>query len=311
MSTTEWLTGVIEAPDGVALHWTRWSCTAGSPSAVLVFLHGIASHGEWFSETATYLAERGVVVYAPDRRGSGRSGGHRGHLDRYERALDDLDQTLRMVVAEQPGKPVFLAASSWAAKLAVVHCAERPNEVAGLLLLGPGLLPRVGLRALERVEVLVRSLLTPTAAARIPLTPQMYTRTSRYRDFIRSDPLRLLQVTARFYMETARLDRRRRAASAGLNLPLLVAQGDDDAMMDVPATQAWFRRLVLEDKTYVSYPGSGHTLDFEPEPSRYRHDVLAWVSARVAPSTSRRPGVGGQPVGGTGDEPRIGAAWPA
>jgi alpha-beta hydrolase superfamily lysophospholipase len=81
---------------------------------------------------------QGVAVYAPDRRGSGRSGGPRGHLDRYQRALDDVDEEVRLVSAEHSGIPVFLAASSWAAKLGVVYAARRPTALSGLLLLAPG-----------------------------------------------------------------------------------------------------------------------------------------------------------------------------
>jgi alpha-beta hydrolase superfamily lysophospholipase len=89
-------------------------------------LHGIASHAGWFGEAAAHLNEHGVAVYGPDRRGSGRSGGPRGHLARYQRALDDVEQLVRLVASEHPGTPVFLAASSWASKLAVVYAAVGP-----------------------------------------------------------------------------------------------------------------------------------------------------------------------------------------
>ena len=35
-------------------------------------------------------------------------------------------------------------------------------------------------------------------------------------------------------------------------------------MMDVAKTRRWFSRLGVEDKTYLAYPGAGHTLDFSP-----------------------------------------------
>src|SRR5829696_9853991 len=125
----------LTASDGVDISYLRWSSGRSRPWAVVVFLHGIASHGGWFAETAVDLDNRGVAVYAPDRRGSGRSSGPRGHLARYERALDDVDQVVRLVSAEHSGTPTFLAASSWAAKLAVVYVAQRRAPLAGLMLL--------------------------------------------------------------------------------------------------------------------------------------------------------------------------------
>jgi acylglycerol lipase len=280
------------AGDGVRLHYLHWRSERSPPWAVVIFLHGIASHAGWFGETAADLNRQGVEVYGLDRRGSGRSDGSRGHLERYERAFDDVEQLVRLVVAEHPGTPVFLAASSWAAKLAVVYAAQRAAPLSGLLLLGPGLLARVNLSPARRVRVVVGHLVTPTAALPIPLTPELYTANPPYVEFIRADPLRLLQATAQFFWETARLDRRRRRASAGLDLPLLLLQGEDDKMMDVPKTRRWFARLGVEDKTYQAYPGAGHTLDFEPDRTRYLADMLAWLSARAAQGSPRPTGGG-------------------
>jgi alpha-beta hydrolase superfamily lysophospholipase len=274
----------VTADDGVRLHCLNWARGKPPPWAVLVFLHGIASHGGWFGETAADLDRQGVAVYAPDRRGSGRSGGPRGHLASYERALDDVRQLVRLAATDHPGTPVFLAASSWAAKLAVVYAARWPAPLSGLLLLGPGLLPTVNLPVARRARVVVGHLVTPMAGVPIPLTPELYTANPAYVEAVRADPLRLLEATAQFFWQTARLDRQRRRASARLRLPLLLLQGEDDQMMDVPGTRGWFDRLDLEDKTYRAYPGAGHTLDFEPDRSRYLADLLAWLSARAAAS---------------------------
>jgi alpha-beta hydrolase superfamily lysophospholipase len=278
----------LTASDGVKLHCLRWRSGRSPPWAVVIFLHGIASHAGWFGETAADLSSRGVAVYGPDRRGSGRSGGPRGHLARYGRALDDVEEVVRSVCAEHRETPVFLAASSWAAKLAVVYAARRPAPLSGLLLLGPGLLPRVNLSPGRRLRVIVGHLVMPTARLPIPLTPELYTANPPYVDFIRADPLRLLEATTRFFWETARLDRRRRRASARLSLPLLVLQGQDDKMMNVPRTRRWFTRLDVEDKTYRAYAGAGHTLDFEPDRTPYLNDMLTWLSARAS-SGSPRP----------------------
>jgi alpha-beta hydrolase superfamily lysophospholipase len=274
----------LTASDGARLHYLHWRSGRSPASAVLVFLHGIASHAGWFAETAADLNRQGVEVYGLDRRGSGRSGGPRGHLDRYERALDDVERFVRLVASEHPATPVFLAASSWAAKLAVVYVAQRPAPLAGLLLLGPGLFHRVNLSPWRRVWVAVGHLVRPMSRLPIPLTPELYTANPPYRDFIRADPLRLLEATTRFFWETDRLDLRRRRDTARLRLPVLLLQGDDDKMVDVPATRRWFERLGGEDKTYRAYPGAGHTLDFEPDRTAYLGDMLAWLSTTVRPA---------------------------
>ena len=272
----------LTAGDGVCLHYL-WRSGPSQPSAVVIFLHGIASHAGWFAETATDLSHQGVEVYGLDRRGSGRSGGPRGHLDRYERALDDSEQLVRLIASDHPGVPVFLAASSWAAKLGVVYAAQRPAPLSGLLLLGPGLFPRVNLSPWRRIMVVAGHLVRPMAYLPIPLTPELYTANPPYRDFIRADPLRLLEATTQFFWETARLDRRRRTAGAHLELPVLLLQGENDEMMDVPATRRWFAGLAGDHNTYRAYPGAGHTLDFEPGRVSYLGEVVGRLSAMVGP----------------------------
>jgi acylglycerol lipase len=280
----------LTASDGVRLHYLYWSSRPSPPWAVLIFLHGIASHAGWFSETATHLNQHGVTVYGSDRRGSGHSGGPRGHLARYERALDDLEQVVQLIRSEHPGTPVFLAASSWAAKLAVVYAAQRPGPLSGLVLPAPGLRPRVKVSPGWRLRVLVGHLVAPMAYLPIPLTPEQYTANPPYLDFIRADALRLLEATAQLFWETIRLDRRGRRASARLGLPLLVLHGEDDAMMNVPKMRRWFERLGVEDKTYRAYPGVGHGLDFAPDRAEYLADLLGWLSARVSPHSPRTGG---------------------
>ena len=61
-------------------------------------------------------------------------------------------------------------------------------------------------------------------------------------------------------------------------------------MMDVAGTRRWFSRLAVKDKTYIAYPGAGHTLDFEPDRGRYLADLLGWLSDRVG---SPSPGATG------------------
>ncbi len=126
----------LAASDGTRLHCRRWLPPRGEARATLLFLHGIASHGGWFAETAALLAARGIVAYAPDRRGSGFSFGPRGHLSSYERAAADAERFLDLTIREQPSRPLFLAGSSWAARVALAVAARRQHDLDGLILHG-------------------------------------------------------------------------------------------------------------------------------------------------------------------------------
>jgi len=271
------------AADGVSLHYRAWVPADRRPAATLLFLHGIAGHGAWFAETAVHLADRGVAVYAPDRRGSGLSGGPRGHIPNCQQALDDVDLVRDLAATEQPGAPVFLAGSGWAARLAIAGAARAPEGLAGLVLLGPGLFPRVDLDARQKLAVLLTHRVRPEVNLRIPLVPDDYTRNPAYLEYVRRDAYRLLTASSRLFWETGLLDRARDHLAAGLNLPILLQIGDADQIMDPATTCAWLQRLGAPDRTSVVYRGAAHTLDFEPEPTvhAYRADLLGWLRRQI------------------------------
>jgi acylglycerol lipase len=273
----------LTAIDGLPLHYRSWVPVGRQPAASLLFIHGIASHGAWFSETAIHLANRGIVVYAPDRRGSGLSGGPRGHLTRYEQTLDDLDLFLDLAAREQPGAPIFLAGSSWAAKLAIACAARSQQRLGGLLLHGPGLFPRVDLGVRQKLAVLISHRARPELGLQIPLVPDDYTGNPLYLEYIRRDAYRLLTASSRFFWETRRLDRARDRLAARLRLPILLQIGADDQIMDTAATCRWLQRLSAPDRTSIVYRDAAHTLDFEPEPTvrAYRADLLGWLRRQI------------------------------
>jgi acylglycerol lipase len=281
------------AGDGVPLHYRAWLPAGASATASLLFVHGIASHGAWFAETAAFLANRGIAVYAPDRRGSGLSGGPRGHLASYEQALDDLDLFFDLIAERQPGTPLFLAGSSWSAKLAIASAARSQARLAGLLLLGPGLFPRVDLSVVQKLAVLLYHRVRPEQPLAIPLVPESYTRAPAYLEYIRQDRDRLLTASARFFWETGRLDRARNRLAAGLTLPILLQVGGADPIMDAAASCRWLQTLGAPDRTAITYKNASHTLDFEAEPTvrTYRADLLGWVRRQIA-----RRGAVGQPA---------------
>ncbi len=279
------------ARDDLSLHVRSWQPAGVNAAASLLFVHGIASHGDWFAETAAYLANRGVAVYAPDRRGSGLSDGPRGHLDRYEHALDDLDLFLDLIARQQTGAPIFLAGSSWSAKLAIATAARSEARLTGLVLLGPGLFPRVDLTIAQKLAVLVLHRLRPEHPLPIPLAPESYTRNPAYLEYVRRDDRRLLTASARFFWETRRLDRARDALAARLTLPILLQIGAADPIMDPAATCRWLQSVPAPDRTAITYKHASHTLDFESEPTvrAYRVDLLGWLRRQIARNSAARP----------------------
>ena len=68
---------------------------------------------------------------------------------------------------------------------------------------------------------------------------------------------------------------------------MLLLIGEEDPMMDAPATCRWFQTLKAADRMMVVYKGGAHTLDFEPESTlrSYRADLVNWLQRQIASGT--------------------------
>jgi L-Ala-D/L-Glu epimerase / N-acetyl-D-glutamate racemase len=277
----------IYADDGLELFYRSFA-PEGAARGVLVYLHGIQSHGGWYVETAAELARRGYAVYLPDRRGSGHSLAPRGDFDSPAQLVADVHRFVRLGGVEHPDAPVVLVGGCWGARPALQYALEHPYELAGLALVGPALKAKVDLTPREKREVFAGRLRAPDRHIRIPLEPEMFTSNPPYLAFIREDPLSLHEVTARFYFQQFFWDRRLLAVEK-LAMPLLLLQAARDPIVDGESVRLWFERLRAPSKRYVRYSEFGHILDFEPERDRYWDDLGVWLDDVTSrPAVARR-----------------------
>jgi alpha-beta hydrolase superfamily lysophospholipase len=287
------------AGDGRRLAARVWR-TAQSPRARVVFLHGITSHGGWYEQIARHLAGAGFQVQFLDRRGSGLNANQPGDVDDWRTWIDDVAGWLgRVVNAGATGSqrcrlPTILCGISWGGKLAAAVARRHAGWVDGLALACPGIyspyLPGVFRRAVLAAPA-PRGL--QNRRVRVPLRhPELFTGTAHWRDFIEHDPLALRSVTWRFAQEDRRLTRYARAAASFLHLPVLLMLAGRDRIVDNRRTREFFGQIPGNAKTLIEYPGAGHTLEFERDPSAYFADFSRWIERTVnaAVGESYRPG---------------------
>lgn len=270
----------LTAGDGVSLAYRVFAAGDGGPRGTIVYQHGLQSHGAWYVETAAELARRGYSVYLADRRGSGSSGGPRGHFPSTGQLVDDVRRFVELARAESGGAPSFLVGGCWGARSAIATALQDQDELAGLALVCPALFAKVDVPPRDKLRVIAGRAFRPMTPIRIPLEDEMFTSNPPYLEFIKSDPLSLRDVTASFFFQQALWDRRLRTAT-GLRLPVLVLQSGHDPIVDAGHVRDWFDALESRDKRYVLYPEWGHLLDFEEDRQRYWDDVADWLDGIV------------------------------
>ena len=272
------------ASDGYAFHFRR-SAPAGAPRARLVFVHGIRSHGGWYTRSCARLAEAGFDVYFLDRRGAGLNESHRGDAPSFRRLLDDIAEFVTHVRAEGPALPTFLCGISWGGKLAVGVPYRAPGLVDGLVLLCPGLAPKITPPFVQRARIAGARVFRPRKVFPIPLNdPELFTANPEWQRFVDADPHGLRQATARFLFSSFSLDIYLRRAARRVTMPTFLALAEHDRVIDNARTAAFVARFPgpTEVKTY---PGAHHTLEFEGDGHPWLGDVVRWIEGRIG-----RPG---------------------
>ncbi len=270
------------ASDGYHLHLTRWP-TEGRPKGRVVILHGVQSHGGWYRNLGRTLAEHGYETTFPDRRGSGKNEVDRGHARSSGRLLADVAELLRSVRDADPATPIALAGISWGGKLAVITAARQPELVDALALICPGLHPRVDVERAERLRIALAFFTNRRKRFPIPLAdPALFTDSPEGQAFITSDSLSLRTATAALLAASRFIDRGVRKARGKVHQPALLMVAGHDRIVDNARTRAYFEGIGSTQPRIIEYPEGHHTLEFDPDPSRYALDLAGWLDEVLA-----------------------------
>lgn len=261
----------LKTPDGQFVRYWK-----GNSQHVLIYLHGVQSHSDWMVPSSEEFSRRSITVYAPDRRGSGRSGAARGDLQDFRDLLEDLRSLIRFVREREPRKNLHLAALCWGARIALPVSLDPDLGVSSFVLVSPGLYTSADYPFFTKLRIAWASLAAPQKKFRLPLADEWFTQNPVYLDFIRRDSLGLRQVTARFLRETVRLNIAARQAFKKVTLPLFVMLAGQDRIVDVPKTEQKFKTILNPRKQLKIYPGWQHSLEFEKNNQPFFDDLLKW-----------------------------------
>ncbi len=127
------------ANDGAPLGLSVWGLDKNpKPETVIVGVHGMNDYAGAFRWSAPFWAEEGVVTYAYDQRGFGRSPNF-GVWPEEELMRDDLRTAVRIARDRHPDAEIAVLGVSMGAAVAMTAFASgEPPEADVLILSGPG-----------------------------------------------------------------------------------------------------------------------------------------------------------------------------
>jgi pimeloyl-ACP methyl ester carboxylesterase len=263
--------------DGTPLALHCWAPSIRSTiRGLLYYVHGIQSHAGWLFETGPELAQRGVVTYALDRRGSGRSGGVRGDLPSAQVITGDYLSGLRTVQHDLPHLPVTVLGQSFGGSIVASLTAAGSLAADRLVYCTPALGQQRARHGIERLHEILES--TGLEHSPLALDDEDYTNQSRYLQFMANDHLMLRQITDRSRATMVELEESYMDRQATLEASIHYVRTDTDPIIVLDESERVLDDLHGKIST-VTFPIRHHYVEFSSE----RRDYWDWLAEVVAP----------------------------
>lgn len=242
----------------------------------------MTEHSSRYGSIVRAALASNIGVCAFDLRGHGRSSGRRGHVDRWQDFVLDVDTFLNAIRSAHPGPPIFLFGHSLGSLIVLSRVAEAPRGVAGAIVCGTAIEP-VGV-ARRHLVFLARTLssIWPTFSLPVPRRagPSL-TRDPRAEAEFWADPLVLKSVTARFGVEALAMIEHVKRCASKIQLPLLMIHGGVDPLNSLAGAQRFFNEVPTTDKQFIVYPDSYHEPHNDLDAEKVASDLINWILDRV------------------------------
>ena len=121
---------------GVRIVYDVWTPDT-APRGVVVLSHGYAEHARRYDHVAQRFGESGLVVYALDHRGHGRSGGKRVYLRDISEYTGDFHTLVGIAAADHPDLKRVVLGHSMGGGIVFAYGVEHPDDYAAMVLSGP------------------------------------------------------------------------------------------------------------------------------------------------------------------------------
>ena len=273
-----------DAGAGMAAAATAASASAATGArrvrAVVVICHGQAEHSGRYTHVAQLFAERGYAVYAYDLRGQGKSGGVRGHVDRWTQYYDDLWLVIRTAKGRHSGLKLFVIGHSLGGLIALGYAERRPKTITGVVVSSPGLAFMVKVPLWKKALATVLSRIVPRTAFETGIQAEQLSHDPAVAAAYKSDSIRYAPVTARLYVEWNRATRAVFEDAKSFAVPCLFMPAGADQICSAQATVDFYNNDPHPDKKLVVWEGLYHEIFNEPEKQKVLETAAAWIAER-------------------------------
>lgn len=265
---------------GVPIVYDVWTPDV-PPRAVVILAHGFGEHARRYDHVTERLGRAGLVTYALDHRGHGRSGGKRVLVRDVSEFTGDFDTLAGIATRENPGLTRIVLGHSMGGAIVFAYGVERPDNYDLMVLSAPAVAAQ---DMVPRVVALAAKVLGVVAPG-LPVEALDFNAISRDPEVVNAyntDPLVYHgKVPAGLGRALLQVGETMPQRAPALTTPLLVVHGTGDSLVPIEGSRRLVECVGSADVELKEYGGLFHEVFNEPEQNQVLDDVVSWLNLRL------------------------------
>lgn len=252
-----------------------------APKAVVVLAHGLGEHARRYDHVAQRFGAGGLITYALDHRGHGRSGGKRVWVRDICEFTADFDTLVGIAKRDHPGLKCIVLGHSMGGGIVFAYGVERPDNYDMMVLSAPAVAAQDLVNPLMALAAKGLGILVPG----LPVQELDFTAISRDPEVVaayQNDPMvyhgRVPAGLGRALLQVGETMPQRAPA---LTAPLLVVHGSGDRLIPLDGSNRLVECVGSTDVELKVYPELYHEVFNEPERNEVLDDVVSWILKRL------------------------------
>lgn len=247
----------------------------GTPRANIILVHGIGEYCERYEHVCEFLTGIGCAVYGFDHIGHGKSDGKRGCMS-YADAYEIINTIKAQLLEQMPEIPVILYGHSMGGGVVLSYGLSYSEGLKGIIATSPavGMANPMKPGVVRMLRVLKKIAPNLTVSNGLPADGISHDRSvvEKYQ----SDPLVHDKVSVTLGLDLMDSGDRVAAWDREYPVPLLVAQGSKDQLVD-PVAAENFALHAKGNVTYKRFEGGYHELHNEPNKQELFDVFARWI----------------------------------
>ncbi|MHA1147698.1 MAG: alpha/beta fold hydrolase [Promethearchaeota archaeon] len=269
---------------GDKLYYRVWAADKSIENKIIIAIHGMGAHSEYYIQVADQLIEEGITIYALDVKHHGHSTGRKGDLKDFKEILNHIYEFTIKIRGLNPNLPIFMMGLSMGGMLTVNYSVKYPDELSGIILMAPAVSSNFKLKVsdIAKLPLLIFAFLIIKGKPIVNTEKRggLTTRNPLREKYQNHDDYRIKKVSVRFLFNMAKWVKKAFNNAKNISHPIIIFQGTADQLVSPEGVKEFFNNILIKDKEFVCLKDAYHSLysDFAMEKQGGWEKLRNWIN---------------------------------